>query len=61
MEKWASWRQPSTRGQNEGMITFDQDLIRLTHEGKISTETAISESSRPENLTSMLQGISVKL
>ena len=50
-----------SRGQNEGMITFDQDLIRLTHEGKISPETAISESSRPENLTSALQGISVKI
>jgi len=50
-----------SRGQNEGMLTFDQDLIRLTREGKISPEIAISESSRPENLTSMLQGISVKI
>ncbi len=49
------------RGQNEGMVTFDQDLIRLTREGKITAETAVSESSRPENLTSMLQGISVKI
>jgi twitching motility protein PilT len=50
-----------SRGQNEGMLTFDQDLIRLSREGKITAETAISESSRPENLTSMLQGISVKI
>src|SRR4029077_16978182 len=50
-----------SRGQNEGMITFDQDLIRLCREGKISTEIAVSESSRPENLLSMLQGISVKV
>jgi twitching motility protein PilT len=49
------------RGQNEGMLTFDQDLVRLTRERKISTETAVSESSRPENLSSMLQGISVKI
>jgi twitching motility protein PilT len=48
------------RGHNEGMMTFDQDLLRLTHEGKITPEMAISESSRPENLKSMLQGISVK-
>jgi twitching motility protein PilT len=49
-----------TRGHTEGMMTFDQDLLRLTHEGKITPEMAVSESSRPENLTSMLQGISVK-
>ena len=50
-----------SRGQNEGMITFDQDLIRLCRSGKISTDTAVSESLRPENLMSMLQGISVKM
>lgn len=50
-----------SRGQNEGMMTFDQDLIRLTREGKITSEIAVSEASRPENLMSMLQGISVKL
>ena len=50
-----------SRGQNEGMLTFDQDLIRLTHDGLIAADTAVRESSRPENLTSMLQGISVKL
>jgi twitching motility protein PilT len=49
------------RGQAEGMLTFDQDLIRMTRENKITAETAVSQSSRPENLTSMLQGISVKL
>jgi len=49
------------RGQNEGMLTFDQDLIRLTKEGKITADTAVSEASRPENLMSMLQGMSVKI
>lgn len=50
-----------SRGQNEGMMTFDQDLLRLCREGAISTETAMAQSSRPDNLLSMLQGISVKL
>jgi twitching motility protein PilT len=50
-----------SRGQNEGMMTFDQDLIRLTKEGRITSETAVRESSRPENLMSMLQGMSVKI
>ncbi|OGR90134.1 MAG: hypothetical protein A2992_08945 [Elusimicrobia bacterium RIFCSPLOWO2_01_FULL_59_12] len=49
------------RSQNEGMMTFDQDLVRLTREGKISAETAVADASRPENLMSMLQGISVKI
>ena len=50
-----------SRGLNEGMMTFDQDLLRATKEGKISKEAALAESSRPDNLLSMLQGISVNL
>src|SRR6185437_1504059 len=50
-----------SRGQNEGMMTFDQDLLRACKEGKIAQETALIESSRPDNFLSMLQGISVKL
>ncbi len=49
-----------SRAQNEGMTTFDQDLIRLCKENLITTEAAIAQSSRPDNLLSMLQGISVK-
>ena len=49
------------RGQNEGMTTFDQDLIRLCRSNTITTETAVSETTRPENLMSMLQGISVNM
>jgi twitching motility protein PilT len=49
------------RGQNEGMTTFDQDLLRLCKEGRINKETALQESARPDNFLSMLQGISVKL
>jgi twitching motility protein PilT len=50
-----------SRGQNDGMVTFDQDLIRLTREGTITAEAAVADASRPENLMSMLQGISVKI
>jgi len=49
------------RGQSEGMIGFDQDLLRLCKEGKIAQEIAIAESQRPENFQSMLQGINVKI
>jgi twitching motility protein PilT len=48
------------RGQNDGMTTFDQDLLRLCKEGLISKESALLESERPDNFLSMLQGISVK-
>jgi len=48
------------RAHNEGMMTFDQDLLRLCQAGKISNEIALAESLRPDNLLSMLQGISVK-
>ena len=49
------------RGQNDGMMTFDQDLLRLCQAGRISKETALAETTRPDNFLSMLQGISVKL
>ncbi len=49
------------RGQNDGMMTFDQDLLRLCKEGRISKEAALVETARPDNFLSMLQGISVKV
>jgi twitching motility protein PilT len=49
------------RGQSEGMITFDQDLLRLCKEGLITKEAALLETTRPDNFLSMLQGISVKV
>jgi twitching motility protein PilT len=49
------------RGHSDGMMTFDQDLLRLCREGKISKEAALVETSRPDNFISMLQGISVKV
>ena len=49
------------RGQNDGMSTFDQDLLRLCREGRISKEAALAETARPDNFLSMLQGISVKI
>lgn len=50
-----------SRGQNEGMMTFDQDLLRLCKEGRITKEIALVETTRPDNFLSMLQGISVKV
>ena len=48
------------RGLNDGMTTFDQDLLRLCKEGKITKEEALAQANRPDNFLSMLQGISVK-
>jgi len=49
------------RGHADGMLTFDQDLLRLCKEGKISKEVALIETTHPDNFLSMLQGISVKV
>jgi twitching motility protein PilT len=49
------------RGQSDGMLTFDQDLLRLCREGRISREMALVETTHPDNFLSMLQGISVKV
>ena len=48
------------RGHNDGMGTFDQDLLRLFKEGQISKESALIEAARPDNFLSMAQGISVQ-
>jgi twitching motility protein PilT len=49
------------RGQNDSMQTFDQDLLRLCKDGKITRDMALLETARPDNFLSMLQGISVKI
>jgi len=49
------------RGQSEGMMTFDQDLLRLCKEEKIAKDVALVEATRPDNFLSMLQGINVKI
>jgi len=49
------------RAAGEGMVAFDQDLLRLCKENKITKETAMVEATRPDNFVSMLQGISVKI
>ena len=49
------------RSQNDSLSTFDQDLFRLCNAGAITKETALAEAARPENLQSMLQGITVRM
>lgn len=49
------------RGVNDGMQTFDQDLLRLCKDNRITREIALTETARPDNFLSMLQGISVKV
>jgi len=40
-----------------GMQTFDQSLLRLFHEGKITREEALRHASRPSDFELSLQGI----
>ncbi len=44
-------------GREEGMITFNQSLLKLIKEGKISLEEGMAKSSQPEMLEMALKGI----
>jgi twitching motility protein PilT len=44
-------------GEQSGMMTFDQCLVRLYHEGKISKETALTQASSPAEVELSLKGI----
>jgi twitching motility protein PilT len=44
-------------GQNEGMMTFNQSLLRLVNDGIISEEDALEYSDNPEALRMNFQGI----
>ncbi len=41
-------------GSAEGMISFDQYILRLYREGKISRQTALDSADNPEQLSRML-------
>jgi twitching motility protein PilU len=43
------------KGSGEGMITFDQCLLKLVADGAISAEMAIAESDNPANLRLQLK------
>lgn len=45
------------QGAFYGMHSFDQDLVRLCKEGKITTEEALDISTNPDDLTLKLKGI----
>lgn len=45
------------QGSFYGMRTFDQDLYRLTVEGKISSETALENATNVDDLSLRLKGI----
>ena len=49
--------QVMEQGQNFGMHTFDQDLMRLFATGKIAKETAIRFCSNPNNFELRLRGV----
>ena len=44
-------------GRNEGMMSFDQRLVELVNQGKITEEAALEKSNNPESLTMRLRGI----
>lgn len=47
-------------GENSGMQTFDNDLLRLYMEGVITKDEALLTSSRPSDLAILLQQASLK-
>ncbi|HEV7240846.1 MAG TPA: PilT/PilU family type 4a pilus ATPase [Thermoanaerobaculia bacterium] len=50
-----------TLGRRQGMISLEDSLARLVHEGLITADDARVRSSRPEELESMLRGPSSSL
>lgn len=57
MTKFMQIYQVMEQGQNFGMHTFDQDLMRLFAAGKISKETATRFCSNPNNFELRLRGV----
>jgi len=46
------------QGAYYGMHTFDQDILRIYREGKISIEEALDKATNPDDLNLQLRGIS---
>ena len=44
------------QGGPQGMITMEQDLLRLMKEGKITRETALSYSNNKTRMLQLLKG-----
>jgi twitching motility protein PilT len=47
------------QGQYYGMHSFDQDILRLFNEKKITKETALDASTNPDDLLLKMQGLGV--
>lgn len=54
-EKIRQIHEMMEKGSGEGMMTFDQCLLKLVAEGVISAEMAIAESDNPANLRLQLK------
>ncbi|MBI1784457.1 type IV pili twitching motility protein PilT, partial [Candidatus Sumerlaeota bacterium] len=52
-------KQAMSAGKQEGLQTFDQDLLRLCKGGLISEEDALRFADSPNNLRLALRGITV--
>lgn len=57
--KTAELRKILEGGSYYGMNTFDQDLLRLFNEGKITAETVLEEATNPEDVSLRLKGMNV--
>ena len=55
--KTAELRKLLEGGAYYGMHTFDQDLLRLFTEGKISEQSVLEEATNPEDLALRLKGL----
>ncbi len=57
--KTSELRKVLEGGSYYGMNTFDQDLLRLFSEGKISSATVLEEATNPEDVALRLKGLNV--
>lgn len=56
--KTAELYKAMENGEYYGMHTFDQDMLRLVREGRISQKSALENATNPEDLNVKLRGMS---
>lgn len=58
-KKFDKLPQVMRNGNQEGMITMDQSLLKLWEEGLITPETALAASERPQEIENAMKGIKI--
>ena len=56
-KKFDKLPQAMRNAVNEGMVTFDQSILKLWEDGVISAEEALKTSERPQEMENQMKGI----